>query len=118
MSGIINLCFYHSHAYYCIATLIQIAYKSIPTSIQYKNVTGFGKTCIVHTSNFLTLETHKVYFERQIHVKLSEIVELLFLYHHCKFLICTPYLVVFMDLQMSKTGCVNYAHFPKFSHKF
>ena len=27
MSGIINLCFYHNHAYYCIAILIQIVYK-------------------------------------------------------------------------------------------
>ena len=27
MSGIINLCFYRSHAYYCIAVLIQSAYK-------------------------------------------------------------------------------------------
>ena len=44
-------------------------------------VTGFGKTCIVHTSNFSTLETHKIYLERQTDVKLSGIVELLFLYH-------------------------------------
>ena len=26
-------------------------------------MTGFGKMCIVHTSNFLTLETHKIYLE-------------------------------------------------------
>ena len=27
MSGIINLCFYHGHAYYCIAILLQGVYK-------------------------------------------------------------------------------------------
>ena len=26
-------------------------------------VTGFGKTCIVHTSNFSTLATHKISYE-------------------------------------------------------
>ena len=33
-------------------------------------VTRFGKTCIVHTSNFSTLVTRDVYLEWQIHVKL------------------------------------------------
>ena len=33
MPGIINLCFYHSHAYYCIAIFMQSAYKSKQTSI-------------------------------------------------------------------------------------
>ena len=30
--------------------------------------------------------------------------------------IFTPLLVVFMDLRMSKIGCVNYARFPKSGH--
>ena len=46
-------------------------------------------------------------------MKLSEIVEPLFLYHPWKFQVCTPFPVVFIDLQMSKIKCVNYAHFPK-----
>ena len=79
-------------------------------------VTGFGKTCIVHTSNFSTLETHKIYLEWQIHVKLLGIVEPLFLHHSWKFLICIPFAVGFVDLQMSKIWCVNYARFPKSSH--
>ena len=79
-------------------------------------MTGFGKTCIVHTSNFSTLETHKIYLERQIHVKLSGIVEPLLLYHPWKFHICIPFPVGFVDLQMSKIGCVNYARFPKSGH--
>ena len=35
-----------------------------------KIVTKFGKTCIVHTSNFSTLVTDKIYYEWQIDVKL------------------------------------------------
>ena len=44
-------------------------------------VTGFAKTCIVHTSTFSTLGSHKFYQELQIVMKFSGIVELLFLYH-------------------------------------
>ena len=74
---------------------------------------GFGKTCIVHTSNFSTLVTHKISLEWQIDVKHLEILEPLFRYHLWKFQIFTPLLVVFMDLQISKIRCVNYARFPK-----
>ena len=49
-------------------------------------------------------------------VKFSGIVELLFLYHPCKFQPCTPLSLIFMHLQMLKIGCVNYAHFPKSGH--
>ena len=49
-------------------------------------------------------------------VKFSGIVELLFLYHPCKFQPCTPLSLIFMHLQMLKIGCVNYARFPKSSH--
>ena len=81
-------------------------------------VIRFGKTCTVHTSNFSVLETHKICLEWQIDVKLSGILEPLFLHHYWKFHICLLFLVVFMDLQMSKIGCVNYACFPKSSHNY
>ena len=79
-------------------------------------MTGLGKMCIyiVHTSNFLTLMTHKIYLKWWIDVNLSGIVVLLFLYYPWKFHICIPFPVLFMILQMSKIGCVNYARFPKF----
>ena len=51
-----------------------------------------------------------------MNVKLAEIVELPFLYQSSEFQICIPLPVVVMDLQMSKIGCTNYAHFPKFGH--
>ena len=70
----------------------------------------------VHTSTFSTLVTHNIYLEWQIDVKLSGIVETLLFYHFWKFQICISFLVVFMDLQMSKIECVNYAHFPKSGH--
>ena len=44
-------------------------------------VTGFGKTCIVHTSNFSNLVTHNISLEGQIDVKLLGIVEPILLYH-------------------------------------
>ena len=43
------------------------------------------ETCIVHTSNFSTLLTHKIYWEWQIAVKLGRIIELILLYHSWKF---------------------------------
>ena len=85
-------------------------------SIVIQYVTGFGKTCIVHTSNFSTSVTHKIYFEWWMDVKLSEIVELLLVYHPWTFHIYIPFPVDFMNLQMSKSGCVNYARFPKSGH--
>ena len=45
-----------------------------------KFVTEFAKMCIVHTSNFSTLVSHKIYLERQMDMKHLGIVELLFLY--------------------------------------
>ena len=71
---------------------------------------------VVHTSNFSTSMTHKIYLKWWIDVKHSGIVVLLFLYHPWKFHISIPFPVVFMILQMSKIGCVNYAHFPKSGH--
>ena len=79
-------------------------------------MTGFVKTCIVYTSTFSTLGSHKFYQELQIDVKSSRIVELLCLYHSWKFQPCPPFSVVLMHLQMSKIGCVNYAPFPKSGH--
>ena len=79
-------------------------------------MTGFGKTCIVHTSNFSILVLYKIYLEWHIDVKLSGIVNPLFLYHSWKFQICIPFSGSFTDLQMTKIGCVNYAHFPKSGH--
>ena len=72
--------------------------------------------CIVHTSNFLNLVTHKILYELQMKVKLAGIVELLLLYHSWRCEICVPFPVVVMDLQMSKIECVNYARFPKSGH--
>ena len=43
-------------------------------------VTGFAKMCIVHTSTFSNLGSHKFFQESPINVKFSGIVELLFLY--------------------------------------
>ena len=85
-------------------------------------VTGFGKLCIVHTSNFSTFVTHKIYLEWQINLKLSGIVEPLFLYDTWKFQFCRPFCrpfsVVFMDLPMGKIECMKYAYFPKSGHIF
>ena len=47
--------------------------------IKHIIVTGFGKMCIVHTSNFSTLVTDNISLEGQIGVKLSGIVEPIFL---------------------------------------
>ena len=79
-------------------------------------MTGFGKTCIVHTSDFSTLAIHKISYEWQINVKLAGIVDPLFFYYSWKFQIFMPFSVVVMDLQMWKIGCVNYARFPKSGH--
>ena len=49
-------------------------------------------------------------------VKLSAIIELLFLYHPGKFQLCVPFPVAFTNLQTLKIGCVNYARFPKSGH--
>ena len=50
-------------------------------------------------------------------MKLSGFVEPLFLIVPKSFKsLYVPFLVVFMDLQMSKIGCVNYACFPKSGH--
>ena len=73
--------------------------------------------CIVHTSNFSTLVSYKIYLEWQIHVQLSGILDPLFLYQSWKFQFSIPFHVVFMGLQVSKLGCVNYARLPKSSHK-
>ena len=43
-------------------------------------VTGFAKTCIVHTSTFSTLKIHKICYACQTGMKLAGIVELLSLY--------------------------------------
>ena len=52
-------------------------------------------------------------------VKLSGIVEMLAIpLAFLKFHICMPFPVVFMDIQINKVGCVNYACFSKFSHTY
>ena len=81
-------------------------------------VTGFVKTCIVHISNFSTLVPRKIYQEWQMDIKLSRIVEVLFLYNPWKFQTCISLPVDFTDLRMSKIGCVNYACFPKSGHNY
>ena len=74
-------------------------------------VTKFGKTCIVHTFNFSTLVTCKNYLEYidgcETFGNCRTTIPLTF----WKFQICILFLVAFMDLQMSKIGCVNYACF-------
>ena len=45
--------------------------RRVVTVLQEHYVTGFGKICIVHISNFSTLVTHKIYLESQIHVNLQ-----------------------------------------------
>ena len=69
----------------------------------------------VHSSHIhlSTLVTHIIYLEWQIDVKLSEIVELLFLCHPGEFQVFIPIRVAFMDLQMTKIGCVNYECYHK-----
>ena len=49
-------------------------------------VTRIAKMYIVHTSNFSTLVTHKILYERQVNVKLAGIVEILVLFLLLKFL--------------------------------
>ena len=97
---------------YCKNTLHVIGTAQFLCAQKWWIVTGFGKMCIVHTSNFSTLVSHKIYLEWWIDVKLSGIVELLFLYDSWKFHICIPFPVVFMNLQMSKIGCVNMHTIP------
>ena len=41
----------------------------------YIYVTGFGKTCIVHTSNFQHSRIHKTYLEQYADLKFSGIIE-------------------------------------------
>ena len=40
-----------------------------------KNVTGFGKMCIVHTSDFAHLEVHKNHKQWCKHLKLSGLIK-------------------------------------------
>ena len=51
-------CFLHS-MYILMATNVQLWAMYILLAY----VTGFGKTCIVHTSKFSTLVSHKIYLE-------------------------------------------------------
>ena len=92
--------------------------NNISHGVKYSNCDRIWEN--VHSSHiqFSTLETHKIYLEWQVDVKLSGIVEPLFLYHSWKFQICIPFSVVFVNLQMSKIGCVNYAHFPKSGYNY
>ena len=76
----------------------------------------YGITCIVHTSNFSTFGTHKTSYKWQINMKLANIVELLIFYHSKKFQVCMLFSVVVMDIQIWKSGYINYAHFLKSSH--
>ena len=84
----------------------------------YIYVTGFAKTCIVHTSTFSTLKIHNICYDHQTGIKLAGMVELLSLYRSSKFRILMIFLSCFMNLRKRKIGCVhvNYAHFPKSGH--
>ena len=75
-------------------------------------MTGFGKTCIVHTYNFSTLVSHKIHLEWWIDVKLSGIVELLFLYDFWKFHICIPFPVVLCISKWAKSDVWTMHIFP------
>ena len=46
-------------------------------------VTGFAKTCIVHTSNFSTLKIHKICYAHQIGLKFYRVGMLLSLCYSC-----------------------------------
>ena len=50
-------------------------------------------------------------------IEISGILASPFLYHLCQFQICVPFPAIFMDPQMSKIRCVNYACFPKSGQK-
>ena len=63
-----------------------------------KNVTGFAKTCIVHTSTFSTLMSHNICYDYQTGKKLAEIVELISLNQSSKFQILMFFLSCFMNL--------------------
>ena len=79
----------------------------------YTYVTRFGKTCIVYTSNFSTMVTHKIYLEWQRDVKLSGIVESLLLYHPLKFQICIPFPVfLYIDFKWAKSDVWTMNVFP------
>ena len=54
--------------------------SSSSSCMPVSNVTGFAKTCIVHTSTFSTLKIHKICYAYQTGMKLTGIVELLSLY--------------------------------------
>ena len=50
-------------------------YKLLNTIAISVNVTGFGKTCIIHTSDFAHLEIHKNHREWYLDVKLSGMIK-------------------------------------------
>ena len=60
--------------------------------------------------------THNIYLEWHKDMKVSGFVQPIFLYHPWRFQIFMSLYMVFMDLQMSKIRCLNYAHFPKSCH--
>ena len=61
-------------------------------------VTGFAKTCIVHTSTFSTLKIYKICYDYQTGMKLAGILELLSFYQSSKFQILMFFLSFFMNL--------------------
>ena len=91
----------------------------IPVNISYASYmcrTGFVKTCIVYTSKISTLVTHIKYLFGKTDVKLGGVAEPLFIYNSLKFQVCVTFPVIFMDPQMNRIGCVNYACFLKSGH--
>ena len=79
-------------------------------------MTRFGKTCIVHTSNFPQSRIYKIWKEQYTELKFAGMIEEWKLYNPCKFQVYLSYLTDFMNLQILKIGCVNYTHFCKSGH--
>ena len=63
-------------------------------------VTGFGKTCIVHTANFAHLKIYEIW-QKQHRLKFAEMIEKQQLYKPCKFQVYPLFITDFMVLQNS-----------------
>ena len=69
-----------------LQVFIGIYYLHLPPSkcnISYESclyVTGFVKTCLVHTYDFAHLEIHKNHMEWYIDLKISEVIKELWFY--------------------------------------
>ena len=59
----------------CKNNILQVNLFEMNTMDKLINVTGFGKTCIVHTSDFAHLEIHKNHREWYTDLTLSGIIQ-------------------------------------------